>query len=77
MSGSALLIESKNSYTALIADRELIRSMLFRMFHLKGKGLHFIKPFFEKDDERTKTTIRVFQIDWKSFLKEINETDSH
>jgi asparagine N-glycosylation enzyme membrane subunit Stt3 len=64
---SALLINRNGVYSAVIADRALIKSVLFRGFYLDGKDFRYLKPFTYKKDERYGTTISVFKIDWNLF----------
>jgi hypothetical protein len=59
---SALLIEKSGGFQSVMADPRLIRSMLFRLYYLKGKGLKFFKPFIEKYDTPTKTTLLVYEL---------------
>jgi len=59
---SALLIEKDGEYTSLLADAELIRSMLFRLYYLEGQGLELFKPFAAQEGRKTK--IYVYEIDW-------------
>gem|GEM_PF-939217 len=61
---SALLFERDGKIKSLFADRSLIRSLLFRLYYLGGKGLSVFKPFLSSSDPATKTVLCVYQIDW-------------
>lgn len=67
VSSSALIFKSGDDYRSVLADRDLIKSMLFRLYYLKGEGLNVFKPFILKNDPKTKQSIYVFEIDWKKF----------
>ncbi len=71
---SALLFTKDGEYYSLLADRLLIRSMLFRLYYLNGSGLRIFKPFFRQEDKATKTTICVYEIDWNVF-RQMEESD--
>ncbi|MBI3306655.1 MAG: hypothetical protein HYZ84_02455 [Candidatus Omnitrophica bacterium] len=73
LSASALLIKNGDTYTSVIADAKLIRSVMFRLYYLRGEGLKLFKPFFFKDDKDTKTRIIIYEIDWQAF-DEITKT---
>jgi len=61
---SVLLIEKDNLYHCLILDRVLAKSLLFKLYYLKGNGLSHFKPFILNEDPATKTTIMVYKIEW-------------
>lgn len=61
---SALLIEENGSYRLVLADPRLIRSMLFRLYYLKGQGLKTFKPFLAKEDNAG-TRIFIYEVDRK------------
>jgi len=60
---SALVYREKDGYASVLADRELIRSMLYRLYYLRGEGLDHFTPFFETSDAGTGNVIRVFRFD--------------
>lgn len=73
---SALLVDSPAGFTGVAADPNLIRSMLFRLYYLRGRGLKFFKPAFQEDDPITGTSIYIFEIDWEAFEKGISADKS-
>src|SRR3989338_1340209 len=66
---SALLIEQNGEYSCVMANRELIRSMLFRLYYLNGEGLDYFKPFLKQSDDKTKTYLYLFQVDYNLLKK--------
>ncbi len=66
---SALLITKTGGFQSVMADPRLIRSMLFRLYYLRGEGLHFFKPFIEKQDSPTGTTLLVYELDREAWEK--------
>ncbi len=70
LDASALLIKKRDGYTSVLAHRELIQSLLFRLYYLDGEGLRLFKPFTINKDKRTGTSILVFEINWKAFESE-------
>ncbi len=69
---SALVYEKNGLWYSVLADRRLLRSVLFRLYYSKGKGLRFVKPFLDFRESETNTAISVFEIDWKDFLDKVN-----
>lgn len=68
---SALLIREEGRYAAVLAHPDLIRSTIFRLYYLKGgEAIRFFKPFFLKDDPITRTSIGIFEVNWKQFQEE-------
>ncbi len=65
---SVLLIEDAGVFYCVVADARLIRSVLFRLYYLKGQGMTFFKPFLEKGSLSGGTVIRVFEVDREKFL---------
>lgn len=65
---SALLIEDRSGdqtrYRAVLADEQLVTSMLFRLYYLKGAGLRAFKPFDEVENLQNRTRIYTYEIDW-------------
>jgi len=60
---SVLLIEDGGLFYCVVADARLIRSVLFRLYYLKGQGMTFFKPFLEKGSLAGGTVVRVFELD--------------
>lgn len=75
LSSGALLIKKGDTYTSVIADSKLIRSMMFRLYYLNGEGLKFFKPLFYEDNPETQTRILILEINWKAF-EEATTADS-
>jgi len=67
---SVLLIEREGLWSSVVADRKLIRSMLFRCYYLDGAGLTLFKMIIKKQDVRINNQVSVFQINWDSILAE-------
>ncbi len=59
---SALLIEEEGTFKSVIADPRLIRSMLFRLYYLGGKGLSLFRPFLAKKDVSLATTLLTYEL---------------
>lgn len=64
---SALLISENGVFKSVVADPRLLRSMLFRLYYLKGEGLRFFKPFVQEYDPLTKTRLIVYELDNAAF----------
>ena len=63
MDTSALLILGDNgSWSSVLADRRLIRSLMFRLYYLKGQGLKYFKPFSEHNDVISNNRVTVFEL---------------
>lgn len=58
-----LFFEDAGIFYSLIADARLIRSLLFRLYYLKGQGLTFFKPLLEEGSLSGGTVVRVFELD--------------
>lgn len=75
---SALLIKQGGTYTALLAHRDLIRSVMYRMFYLNGEGLRFFRSFLRKEGpsgEARPTRILVFEFDQAAFEAALKRSD--
>ncbi len=59
---SALLIEEGGTWKSVLADRRLIRSMLFRLYYLGGEGLSLFRPFLAKKDAASSTTLLTYEL---------------
>ena len=66
---ACLLIRTSDKVSTVLANPNLIKSMLFRLYYLNGEGLKIFQPFTDRSDADTQTTLRVFKIDWDK-LKE-------
>lgn len=60
---SVLLIQEDDTYRLVVLDKNLVNSLLVRLFYLKGKGLSHFKLFLEKEKEG-QDSIFVYQILW-------------
>ncbi len=67
---SVLVYEDQGSFFSVIADRDLIRSLLFRLYYLQGAGLRSFKPVFEKTGETPSMTVQIFETDWNALRPE-------
>ncbi|MBI5143841.1 MAG: hypothetical protein HZA30_02085 [Candidatus Omnitrophica bacterium] len=59
---SLLIYQTQSGYKLIMLDRELGRSMLVRLYFIRGKGLKHFVPFI--DAEEGNSYIRVFGIAW-------------
>ncbi len=60
---SALLIsEGDGRYRAVLADARLIRSMMYRMYYLKGEGLKYFKLFSQHHNPLNNNDVSVFEL---------------
>ncbi|HOW59982.1 MAG TPA: STT3 domain-containing protein [Candidatus Omnitrophota bacterium] len=60
---SALVFEENGSFYNVLADAKLIRSLLFRLYYLRGQGLSLFKPLVSKGTLSGGTVVRVFELD--------------
>lgn len=60
---SVLFFEDAGTFYCVVADAYLIRSLLFRLYYLGGKGLSLFKPFLSQGNLYEGTFIRVFELD--------------
>lgn len=60
---SVLLIHDNGSYKIVSLDKKLAKSVLVRLYYLKGNGLKHFKLFLEKESA-DKSSILVFKISW-------------
>jgi len=74
VNASAFLIQDGNVYTSVLAERELLRSLLYQLYYLKGKGFQFIKFVTSVEDPKVDNVIRLFEIDWSAFIKSERST---
>jgi len=72
---SALLISmGEGRYRAVLADARLIRSMMFRMYYLKGEGLKYFKPFSAHRNPLNGNEVAAFELQSESIEDEKTET---
>jgi dolichyl-phosphooligosaccharide-protein glycotransferase len=60
---SVLFFEDTGIFYCVMADARLIRSLLFRLYYLKGEGLDLFKPWTEEGSLSGGTVVRVFELD--------------
>lgn len=68
VNASVLFFEDGGTFYCVIADARLIRSLLFRLYYLKGQGLVFFKPLIEEGSLSGGTVVRVFELDRKKLF---------
>lgn len=61
---SALIFEREGVYWSVLANRNLIRSMLFRLYYLGGEGLRYFKLFTKQFDAANNTRLFIYEINW-------------
>lgn len=71
---SALLIDREGSYSVVMADRKLIKSLLFRLYFLRGEGLDVFKLVFDKGEAVKDTWIQIYEVDWERLKKAKEES---
>ena len=69
VNASVLFFEDAGTFYSVIADARLIRSLLFRLYYLKGQGLVFFKPLLEKGSLSGGTVVRVFELDREKLFR--------
>ncbi|MFH0877434.1 MAG: STT3 domain-containing protein [Candidatus Omnitrophota bacterium] len=62
---SALMIKENDEYKSILLDTALAKSMLVRLYYLKGQGLTYFKPFDQEKDEKG-NAIYVYKMEWPS-----------
>lgn len=50
------------SYGSLVSGKEILSSILFRLYYLDGAGLHHFNKIIEKEDPRLNTRIIIYQV---------------
>lgn len=71
LSYSVLLINSnEGTYTSILLDRPLAKSLLVHLYFFEGKGLKYFKPFIKESDLTGRTKISVYEVDWKRYLED-------
>lgn len=64
LNASALFIEEDGQWGAVMADRKLLRSMLFRLYYLRGRSLSHFQLTEETNLATTPTRLLLFKVDW-------------
>ena len=64
---AAILEPAGQGFAAVVAHRDLIKSMLFQMYYLQGKNLKYFKPLIARYDPNSKTSVQIYEIDWRDF----------
>lgn len=67
---SVLLVNVKDKYSVVVADNRLLKSLIFRLYYLGGKGLKFFTKTLEEDDALEETRVMLYKINWEKLLKE-------
>lgn len=57
-----LIFKAEDKYKVIIADEELIHSLLIRLFFLRGQGLKYFEPFIMDDEAK----VYVYRIKWEA-----------
>jgi len=61
---SVLLVEEKDNYKIVVLDSKLAKSMLTRLYYLRGLKLQYFKPFISEELKDNAGRIIVYKIDW-------------
>jgi hypothetical protein len=64
---AAILEPAGQGFTAVVAHRDLIKSMLFQMYYFQAKNLKLFKPLISRYDPNSKTSVQIYEIDWSQF----------
>lgn len=67
---SVTLFEEAGSTFAVLMDRYLAKSMIMRLYYFGDTGMRYVRNFTERSDLSRQTDIRIFEIDWKDFLRD-------
>ena len=70
---SALVYEDQGTYYSVLADRQLLLSMLYRLYYLKGVGLEYFKMIFENLHKDSGMRVQLFQVDWDKYREQNSE----
>jgi len=73
LSYSVILTENNGLYGCVFLDRPLARSLVMRLYFLKGADLKYFRPFTQQTDLTRRTQLYVYEVDWKKFLEDIGE----
>ena len=61
-----LLPQPDNSYSCIVAPRQILTSLLFRLYYLQALGLSHFEKIIQKEDPRVDTKIILYKINWPS-----------
>lgn len=64
---SVLYFEEEGTFYCVIADARLFRSLLFRLYYLRARGLDYFKPVVEKGTLEKGTVVRIFELNRDQF----------
>jgi hypothetical protein len=56
--------DSTGEKQVVLADRRLLRSLMFRLYYLDARGYHGIKLVETIHDPITNTHLKLFRVDW-------------
>lgn len=70
---SLLLYKEDATYDCIPLDQTLAKSLLMRLYFLKGKGLRYFEPAISETDLTRRTQIYVYKINWELFEKDLND----
>lgn len=59
---SVLIVKENNDFTAVLADIDLVKSLLFRLYYMEGKDLDAFELINETVDRATNTEIQIFSV---------------
>lgn len=65
---SILFFQDKNQSGCVLLDQKLANSFLIQLYFFDGHAYKYIKPFLRENDLTKRTDIRVYKIDWPSFM---------
>ncbi|MDD5518071.1 MAG: STT3 domain-containing protein [Candidatus Omnitrophica bacterium] len=63
---SLLFLESKDTYEAILMDKRLARSMLIKLYFMKGKGLKYFQLIEQEENKETGLRIYLYKINWSA-----------
>jgi hypothetical protein len=61
---AAILEPAGQGFSAVVAHRDLIKSMLFQLYYLQGSNLKYFSPVISRYDPNSKTSVQIYKIDW-------------
>ena len=74
-SGEALLevvvTQQNHAENAVVAHRDLMPSLLFRLYYFDGKGLDYFRHVISEYEPHTKTKVRIYEIDWQQYWESL------
>jgi hypothetical protein len=76
LSYSVLLYSQGPSYSCMLLERDIARSLIMRLFLLQGKDLRYFEPFTKASDLTRRTQIMVYRVNWEKFLEDIGENSN-